>query len=214
MAALNQYNLNRQVKKNFTIGDIVQKEDGTLLRDHISNIKYLQGKIKNMMSGIMELSPIDEHGNVVKGTIHIMKSEVAGLKIVTPMNTRNYRRASEERAARNARAAQEKLNSEKALLSLFKQGQQVVYRKLERYSYGIGGGQSTMPPVQIDASIVNVVASSPPYAQISYTKDGKKILENVHLTNLTLKPASGGARKTRRSKRSKRKTRSRNTRTY
>jgi hypothetical protein len=192
MAELNGYNLNRQKNNNFFIGDIVENTDGSLFREDISSIKYLQGKIKSMMSGVMNLTPIDEHGNIVKGNIHVMESKVAGLKIVTPMNTRNYRRAKAENSAR----AQEKLNSEKALLSLFKEGQQVVYRKPQRSSYGRWGEQA-----QIDATIVNVVAISPPYAKISYTKGDKKILEDVYLTNLTLKLASGGARKTRRSKR-------------
>jgi hypothetical protein len=225
MAALNEYNLNRQRKKSFTIGDIVQKEDGSLLRDHIANIKYLQGKIKNMMSGVIELSPIDEHGNVVKGTIHIMESEVASLKIVTPANTRNYRRAREERAAENARLASLKKYEDMYRLFSFRKGLSVIYNITE-YDYTMGQ-QSVIAVYKIPATIINIIEGPTPWApasvKITYnTADSKPaipdrlltkkgvITETVPLSDIEKIPSTGGrkTRHARRSKRSKRKTRS------
>jgi len=221
MAALNEYNLNRQRKKSFTIGDIVQKEDGSLLRDHIANITYLQGKIKNMMSGVIELSPIDEHGNVVKGTIHIKESEVPSLKIVTPANTRNYRRAREERAAENRRRGTLKQIDDMYRLFSFRKGLSVIYNITE-YDYTMGQ-QSVIAVYKIPATVIKIIADSPPSVQITYnTADSKPaiphyvstkkgiVTETVPLSNIEKIPSTGGrkTRHARRSKRSKRKTRS------
>jgi hypothetical protein len=226
MAAVNEYNLNRQRKKNFFIGDIVQKEDESLLTDHMTGKKYLQGKIKNMMSGHMELTPIDETGSAVKGrTIHIKESEVPSLKIVTPMNSRNYRRAREERAAENRRRGTLKQIDAMYHLFSFRKGLSVIYNITE-YDYTMGQ-QSVIAVYKIPATIINIIEGPTPWApasvEIRYnTADSKPaipdrlltkkgvITETVPLSDIEKIPSTGGrkTRHARRSKRSKRKTRS------
>lgn len=226
MAALNKYNLNRQRNNEFLIGDIVQKEDGSLLRDQMANKKYLQGKIKNMMSGVMELTPIDEDGNLVKGgNIYIKESEVASLKIVTPANTRNYRRARQELAAENAHRESLKKYQDMARLYSFQKGQSVIYTITE-YDYTMGQ-QSVAGTYKIPATILKIIEGPTPGApasvQITYnTADSKPaiphyvstkrgiVTETVPLSDIEKSPSTGGrkTRNARRSKRSKRKTRS------